>query len=163
MNSRKALRLVGLAALTVIALGAVGYALDGRGSKAPDTMRTIEPEMGYSDGFDTDVMGQIDRALGRPGSSAVAPGMPGKDGMNVAPMPSVAEDKAMQSLREPASGGAAGAPPVAPGQVAPGETLESLDRKIVQTASLRLQVKEVGGSFEEVGRIASASGGFVAS
>jgi hypothetical protein len=37
------------------------------------------------------------------------------------------------------------------------------DRKIVQTASMRLEVKEVGASFEEVGRVATAAGGFVAS
>ena len=39
----------------------------------------------------------------------------------------------------------------------------TLDRKIVETASLQLQVDDVGGGFEEVGRIATASGGFVAS
>jgi hypothetical protein len=33
----------------------------------------------------------------------------------------------------------------------------------VQTASIRLQVKEVGASFEEVNRIATAAGGFLAS
>jgi hypothetical protein len=39
----------------------------------------------------------------------------------------------------------------------------TLDRKIVQTASLELTVEEVGSSFEEVSRIAAAAGGFVAS
>ncbi len=39
----------------------------------------------------------------------------------------------------------------------------SIDRKIIQTASLSLQVKAVGEAFQEVGRIASAAGGFVAS
>lgn len=39
----------------------------------------------------------------------------------------------------------------------------SIERKIVQTASLQLQVEEVGAGFEEVGRIAMAAGGFVAS
>jgi hypothetical protein len=39
----------------------------------------------------------------------------------------------------------------------------TLDRKIVQTASLELTVEEVGSSFEEVSRIATAAGGFVAS
>jgi hypothetical protein len=49
-------------------------------------------------------------------------------------------------------------------QTPPGEGMSTLEeRKIVQTASLRLQVEEVGASFEEVGRIATASGGFVAS
>jgi hypothetical protein len=37
------------------------------------------------------------------------------------------------------------------------------DRKIVQTASMRLQVKEVGAGFEEVSRITAGAGGFVAS
>jgi len=37
------------------------------------------------------------------------------------------------------------------------------DRKIVQTASMRLSVEEVGASFEDVGRVASAAGGFIAS
>jgi hypothetical protein len=41
--------------------------------------------------------------------------------------------------------------------------LQSIDRKIVQTASLQLQVDEVGVGFEEVGRIATSVGGFVAS
>ncbi len=44
-----------------------------------------------------------------------------------------------------------------------GGSLLADDRKIVQTASMRLDVKEVGVSFEEVGRIATAAGGFVAS
>src|SRR3990170_6641241 len=39
----------------------------------------------------------------------------------------------------------------------------SIDRKIIQTASLSLQVKAVGEAFQEVGRIAAAAGGFVAS
>jgi hypothetical protein len=37
------------------------------------------------------------------------------------------------------------------------------DRKIVQTASVKLQVKDVGASFADVGNIATAAGGFVAS
>jgi hypothetical protein len=61
--------------------------------------------------------------------------------------------------RESSASGAGSTP-----SSAPPDTLASIDdRKIVQTASLRLQVKEVGGSFEEVGRIATAAGGFVAS
>ena len=45
----------------------------------------------------------------------------------------------------------------------PAGALRSLDRKIIQTASLQLQVEAVGAGFEEVGRIATATGGFVAS
>jgi len=37
----------------------------------------------------------------------------------------------------------------------------SIDRKIIQTASVSLQVKAVGEAFQEVGRIASGAGGFV--
>ena len=69
--------------------------------------------------------------------------------------------------------GVAAMPPVAPGgasresagtQQAPDGTSSLIDdRKIVQTASMRLQVKEVGASFEEVGRVATSAGGFVAS
>lgn len=39
----------------------------------------------------------------------------------------------------------------------------SIDRKIIQTASLSLQVKAVGEAFQEVGRIATGAGGFVTS
>jgi hypothetical protein len=60
-----------------------------------------------------------------------------------------------------AGGGTSAAPAGAP--QAPAGSIQSVDRKIVQTASLQLQVEEVGVSFEEVGRIAAASGGFVAS
>ncbi|HEX5369943.1 MAG TPA: DUF4349 domain-containing protein, partial [Dehalococcoidia bacterium] len=50
--------------------------------------------------------------------------------------------------------------PSAPG----GDALAATtDRKIVQTASMALQVKDVGGSFEDVGRIATGAGGYVAS
>ncbi len=45
----------------------------------------------------------------------------------------------------------------------PTSALRSIDRKIIQTASLQLQVEEVGVGFEEVGRIATAAGGFVSS
>jgi hypothetical protein len=39
----------------------------------------------------------------------------------------------------------------------------SIDRKVIQTASLTLQVEAVGEAFQEVGRIATSAGGFVAS
>jgi hypothetical protein len=59
--------------------------------------------------------------------------------------------------------GAAGGGTAAGPAGAPSTQQTALDRKIVQTASLRLQVKEVGAGFEEVGRIAASAGGFVAS
>jgi hypothetical protein len=62
----------------------------------------------------------------------------------------------------PVADSAAGGGALAPSG-APAAAQQSLDRKIIQTASLQLQVEEVGVGFEEVGRIATAAGGFVAS
>jgi hypothetical protein len=42
-----------------------------------------------------------------------------------------------------------------------GRDSAGLERKIIQTASLDLQVEDVADAFQEVGRIASAAGGFV--
>jgi hypothetical protein len=44
---------------------------------------------------------------------------------------------------------------------APSQGQSELDRKIIQTASLDLQVEDVAGAFRKVGQIASAAGGFV--
>jgi hypothetical protein len=74
-------------------------------------------------------------------------------------------------------GGVSAMPPIVPGTTASrnsagvvnqapspdGSSSLIDDRKIVQTASMRLRVKEVGASFEEVGRVATSAGGFVAS
>ncbi|MPZ49685.1 MAG: DUF4349 domain-containing protein [Dehalococcoidia bacterium] len=119
-------------------------------------------------------MASIDKALGRPTGADIDGSAAGASANSVAPMPPDLDAKPAQrestandasSGAAGASSGSAGASPVAPAQTAPGEDTSSTfdDRKIVQTASLRLQVKEVGGSFEEVGRIASSAGGFVAS
>lgn len=62
-----------------------------------------------------------------------------------------------------ADSAAGGSVAAAPGGQPSGGTLQTIDRKIIQTASLQLQVEEVGVGFEEVGRIATAAGGFVAS
>ena len=63
-----------------------------------------------------------------------------------------------QAAADSATNGGAAAPAGSPATI-----LQSIDRKIIQTASLQLQVEEVGVGFEEVSRIAAASGGFVAS
>jgi hypothetical protein len=70
-----------------------------------------------------------------------------------APRPAEAESRAAGGAGS-AGQGPAGAPPV---------LQTSIERKIVQTASMQLQVEAVGAGFEEVGRIATAAGGFVAS
>ena len=47
------------------------------------------------------------------------------------------------------------------GVAAPSQDQSNLDRKIIQTASLDLQVEDVADAFRKVGQIASAAGGFV--
>jgi nitrate reductase NapE component len=47
------------------------------------------------------------------------------------------------------------------GVAAPSQDQSNLDRKIIQTASLDLQVEDVADAFRRVGQIASAAGGFV--
>lgn len=84
--------------------------------------------------------------------------------------------RANESAATDSKAGSAGMPPIAPeasrntaGGVVAQQPLpdgaSSLidDRKIIQTASIRMQVEEVGASFEEVGRVATSVGGFVAS
>jgi hypothetical protein len=142
------LRFLALAALVVVALGAIGYAASERGGgNDTTTLRGIQPV----DGVD-DVIGSIDRVLGR--EPAPMPPVRGEEGSAKA-----APDRDLGGPAYLQSGGAVG--PAADGPAA--STQSDPDRKIVQTASIRLQVRQVGESFEEVGRIATASGGFVAS
>lgn len=148
---KKYRKLIGVAVIAIVVLGILGYAA---GNESNGSQAFVGDESTLAqDG----TMAAIDRALGRPesvtskqtaqdeaarSSAAVGP---------VAPAPGVA-GAGTGSKEQPA--------PAAPD----GSALASVnDRKIVQTASMRLQVKEVGGSFEEVGRIANAAGGFVAS
>jgi len=157
MTRQSLFRFVGLAALLVVAFGALGAALGGRNDDGAGSLRSAQDRLlGLPDavgveepaaGLDADVMAQIDAALGRPSAVQSLPPVEGDKGA-VKPR-----------ARDEASGGSAEGHP---GE--PSGPLTSLDdRKIVQTASLRLQVKEVGASFEEAGRIATAAGGFVAS
>ena len=67
---------------------------------------------------------------------------------------SIAEAPAAAST----SGGSAGGSGAAPGALPP-----TLDRKIIQTATLEITTDEVSKKFEDVGNIAAASGGFIAS
>jgi hypothetical protein len=137
--------LVALAAVAALALAAIGLA--ARGGGAPPA--TVEPA---GDGEPPDsVQAQIDRALGQEG--------------RVLPAPAVAGGE--RALGGPEQAKSAAAAPVPAAQDGAGSSggdalASTADRKIVQTASMRLQVKEVGAGFEEVGRIATAAGGFVA-
>jgi hypothetical protein len=144
--------------LIVAALATVAAAvilLADRGSDGDSTGALVQPSLGEA-GVDGDAF-----------SVAGA-----EDSIGQKAMPGTAADRASSA------GGASPAPPVAngastgssrntaavPEQQAPDGTSSSLDdRKIIQTASMRLEVKEVGAGFEEVGRVATSVGGFVAS
>jgi len=134
------LALVGLAALVVV-LGAAGKGNDGPAVLTDESSFGADP-----------VASAIDLALGREAVVAKQGGAAESTAGRNAPAP----------VATAAAGGAArastGAP--APDVMAMG-SLD--DRKIVQTASVKLQVKDVGGSFGDIGRIAAGAGGFVAS
>jgi hypothetical protein len=124
---------VGLMGL-LIAIGAQGGAGKGGAGRALDATDA-------RDGA-AEVMGQIDSALGRNDTASEA-GRP----------------QTQPELRVPPAGAAPPAPSAKNGEAS--STVS--DRRIVQTSTIRLQVKEVGGGFEEVTRIATSSGGFLAS
>ncbi len=147
MKSRT--RIIGLVALALLVVGALGYAVsDGSsGGQPPVALQEDDPAA-------NDLMLSIDQALGR--NSAVAPQ---SAELRAAP-PVGAADAAKGAPSQAGSGGATTT--TAPGS-APDSLGQIADRKIVETASVRMQVKDVGGSFSDVGRIAAAAGGFVAS
>ena len=135
--NQKLFRIVAFGALGFAAIGALGYALDNRGGLA----RSVDFDerlsgRGADDGIDRDgaVSGTSASVLSNPGLAPLEP-------------PS-ARESAGES--EPTEGGT-------------GQLVGSSDRKIIQTASLNLEVEKVGQSFEEVGRIATSLGGFVSS
>lgn len=148
MSNKKLLRNLGLAAAAVFAIGLAGYlAKDGSGSSDDAAMFTnggsagsVAPSVGMtSDGFfggDKDAIALEERQSFS--DSAEAP-MRGESGVASAPA-------------------ADGGPMPAGGSLA-----SSVDRQIVSSASIQLQVSDVGGGFEEVGRIATTAGGFIAS
>ena len=152
MTNNKLVRRLGIAALVVLALGGLGYAV-GDGSDE-DGLSTA-PSIGVSeDGFagsDVDNSGRPIATLGDNASS-----LP-----EIAPARDVAQSGASGGVASNESKGSAPGAPPSPNGVPALQT--SIDRKIVQTASIQLQVEEVGASFEEVGRVATGAGGFVAS
>lgn len=176
MKDRKLGRLVGFGAVALVVLGAIVVAGGGVGGSTTDTAGPLmygESAAGESAGSDG-VMSAIDQALGRPSSGGVfAPSAPE---MSVPPLaPSYSTGAKDMDLAQRAASGSAdtfntskpGASNAAGGGTTGGGGAPTLgaadDRKIVQTATMRLQVKEVGGSFEEVGRIATSASGFIAS
>lgn len=133
--NRKTVRTLGIATLGVIA--AVAIACGGSSDESDGA------------GFSTGGFG---------GEQAIGDDGPARD------LDLLQIDKAIASVettgpqQAPVANGGAAAP-----AGLPASALQSVDRKIIQTASLQLQVEEVGAGFEEVGRIATASGGFVSS
>ena len=131
MRKHGTLRNFGLAAVALLAIGAVGYAASNGTSGADDD------------------------AMSTAGSVGAAPG---RDIANLVKTEEALND---QAVRDGESGaGALGAPASGP---LPSTSQAGIDRRIVSTASVQLQVDNVGGSFEEVGRIATTAGGFIAS
>lgn len=139
MRSKKGLRTLGLVVAAVFAIGIVGYVAGQGGDDASEF-----PTSGGSAGS----FGDKDMVRDDFGGQAAPPVGVASDG------------DASEEARNSAP--AAGAPESAPGG-AGAALASSIDRKIVSTASIQMQVENVGGSFEEVGRIATAAGGFVAS
>ena len=145
MINQKLSRLLGYGALALVALGALGYAVERR-----DASRDAAITDGPGFGADESVAAAIGQAIGRePGS-----------------FPALAPDIATESKAEPGErgGGVTGSDGDVTATASGADPFGlSDDRKIVQTAALNLQVEAVGPSFEAVGRIATAAGGFVAS
>jgi len=145
----KRFRFLGFAAFALVVLGALGYAAGGRRSGAP-ALSTDDAA-----GVGTEVTVAIDNALGRPATGTIS--------ATPSARPALSFDTAKASTAPRPLESAPGSSAPAGGGTLPDALPSQGDRKIVQTASVRLQVKEVGGAFEEVGRIATAAGGFVAS
>ena len=150
----------GLAVIAIAVIAIAGISLAAGRGRTDTAVGGDGPGVGYGDDVDNAVLTQVNQALGRqpvpptsPPTSQEARSTSKVDAGNVAapaPAPS-------PSTAGGVGGGITGTAPNANGLTT------ASDRKIVQTASLKLQVKEVGGGFEEIGRIATAAGGFVAS
>lgn len=144
MRRHQLARFLGFVALGVVALYTVGSLASSGGGVGGGAVGVSSGEQASVP--PDEVMAEIDAVLGRPstGSQEKAAGTD-LNALNIKPAPRAGESAA--------------APPQP--ESAPQATID--DRKIVQTASLALQVREVGAAFEEVGRIAAAAGGFVVS
>ncbi|HXH22255.1 MAG TPA: DUF4349 domain-containing protein [Dehalococcoidia bacterium] len=143
------MKYAGLALGLVAVIGVLGLLAGGRtpfADQSKDALVEVAPD---------EVMASIDAALGR---------------QTVQPVGPKAAEQASRSAGAPAAGApaadAASGAASASGGLTGADTaaLPSVDnRKIVQTASIRLQVKAVAESFGEVSAIATSAGGFVAS
>ena len=144
MRNKKVLRNIGLIAVAVFAVGLVGYAASNGSSND-----THNDGLAVTNGPNF----AAQPANGKSVMSAGSVGSPGK-ALDSAGVPEAAPP--------PVSGSAASAPGAGPTDGG-GALASTVDRKIVSTAAIQMQVDDVAGSFEEVSRIATSSGGFVAS
>lgn len=133
---------VAVAAITLAVLGAVACsgssAGDSRGGGSTNSQTVAGPDVDEG-------LASVDKALGRNSNAPLVAGA-----QEIAPKPA-----------SPATGGAA-APPAPPTTAPADANASTADRKIVQTAALKMQVKDVGNSYGDVTRIATTAGGFVA-
>jgi cell division protein FtsL len=135
-----------IAMLTLVVLGGVACAGSSQSSTASDGDRAGNTESVAQAPQHDEGLAAVDKALGR---NTNVPLIAGE--APVAPKPS-----------SPATGGTSGVPsPPAPPTTAPDASANTAERKIVQTAALKLQVKNVGDSYGDVTRIATTAGGFV--
>jgi hypothetical protein len=152
MTRQRLVRIIGLGALAFIALGAIGIAFNSNDDNGRNAL-SVEEQMTRD-------------AVMEPGKDAIPYGPADCPNCSV-----VANESGVPPIAS--GGGSDGAGLIHPDQPVIGPTdpvafpapsaQVADDRQIIQTAALHLQVEEVGPSFEDVGRIATASGGFVAS
>jgi hypothetical protein len=152
---KKHWKLISVAALGVIGLGVAGALIGGGESRSapPPTVDLVAPPP-------DSVMASIDKALGRSSSTEPQNSAPNSarngGAASIAPAPPVAVDGSGKSAQS-TSGSSGSAPP------APSTNASSIDdRKIVQTATLTMQVKDVAGVSDQIGLIAGSAGGYVA-
>jgi len=147
----------------LLILGAIGVAGVGGKSK----IESVQGPSGQVAFPDDGVTTAVDKALGHetlgPSSKSsggdVNPGLALNQAQAAPPAQATLADGAKGGATiKAAEAGSATSAPVDAG-LSPASTD---DRKIVQTASVNLQVKDVGGVFQEIGQIATAAGGFVA-
>ncbi|HEX5369574.1 MAG TPA: hypothetical protein VFY10_09195, partial [Dehalococcoidia bacterium] len=158
MRKHKLVRFAGFAVAGLLALGAIGYAANGGfSSKSHDATNTPAGDEFAIEGVGgSDSIGTTGVDSARP---SIAPAPPLQDGVTSSALKSGGKTAASGAGSNGASVATAAPAPSAPR----GDALAATtDRKIVQTASMALQVKDVGGSFEDVGRIATGAGGYVA-
>jgi len=134
------LAVVAAAALSAVAVEVRRDAGTGRGRGQP-----VATALGYPEGAAADVAPQRATSTDAAAESSE---------QDVASSLAFGEER---ERAEPAANAGAG------GATASSAGDQFLDRKVAMTGSMNVQVKSVGAAFEDIGRIATAAGGFVAS